>query len=55
LRVIESQIPVDSQLLISFVKTKVKDDKIVDSDTLQQVKKLINSLVRTIDEKNETQ
>jgi NAD(P)H-dependent FMN reductase len=53
LRVIESQIPVDSQLLISFVKTKVKGDKIVDSDTLQQVRKLINSLIRTIDEKKE--
>jgi chromate reductase len=55
LRVIESDIPVDSQLLISFVKTKVKGDKIVDSDTLQQVKKLINSLARTIDEKKENQ
>jgi chromate reductase len=55
LRVIESEIPVDSQLLISFVKTKVKDDKIIDSDTLQQVRKLINSLVKSIDQKNETQ
>lgn len=49
LKVIESDIPVDSQLLISFIKTKVKNAEIIHPDTLEQVKKLIQSLVNTID------
>ena len=48
LKIIESDIPENSQLLISFVKTKVKDDKIIDTNTLEQVKTLINSLTNTI-------
>src|SRR5215510_6334518 len=36
LKVIESDIPDDSQLLISFIKTKLKEDKIVDQVTLDQ-------------------
>src|SRR6266480_4498974 len=48
LKVIESNIPDGSQLLISFVKTKVKGDKIIDADTLKQVKGLIDSLILTI-------
>lgn len=49
LKVIESDIPDSSQLLISFVKTKVKDDKITDPDTLEHVKSLVDSLILTID------
>ena len=49
LKVIESEIPESSQLLISFVKTKIKDDKITDTDTLEKVKQLIGSLINTVD------
>jgi chromate reductase len=49
LKIIESDIPDSSQLLISHVKTKVKNDKIIDADTLNQVKKLIDSLINTIE------
>ncbi len=52
LKVIESAFPEESQLLISFVKTKVKDDKIVDPGTLEQVKKVVSSLIKTIDQRN---
>ncbi len=48
LKIIESDIPESSQLLISFVKTKVKDGKIVDADTLEQVIQLVDSLTKTI-------
>src|SRR5436190_20336561 len=49
LKVIECDIPDDSQLLISFVKTKVSSEgKITDGQTLEQVKKLVDSLVKTI-------
>ena len=48
LKIIESDIPDDSQLLISFVKTKVNSDgKITDEETLAQVKKLIASFIKT--------
>lgn len=50
LRIIESHIPDESQLLISFVKTKVSSDgKITDTETLEHVKKLIDSLINSID------
>ncbi|HET6991305.1 MAG TPA: NADPH-dependent FMN reductase [Bacteroidia bacterium] len=50
LKIIESDIPDDSQLLISSVKTKVsKEGKITDPKTLELVKKLIASLEKTID------
>jgi chromate reductase, NAD(P)H dehydrogenase (quinone) len=49
LKVIECNIPDDSQLLISFVKTKVSSEgKITDKQTLEQVKKLVSSVVKTI-------
>jgi chromate reductase len=49
LRIIESNIPDDSQLLISFVKTKVSSDgRITDNETLEQIKKVIDSLVKTV-------
>ena len=51
LKVIESDIPESSQLLISFVKTKVTNDKITDADTLEKVKRLMRSLINTIDGK----
>lgn len=51
LKVIESDIPESSQLVISFVKTKVKDNKITDADTLEQVKKVIESLLKTIEKR----
>ena len=48
LKIIEADMPDDSQLLISHVKTKVKDDKIIDPETLQHVKKLIGSILNSI-------
>jgi len=48
LKIIEADMPDDSQLLISYVKTKVKDDKIIDPQTLQQIKELIRSMITTI-------
>lgn len=50
LRVIECNIPDSSQLLISFVKTKVKDDCIVDEHTLEEVKSVVRSMISLIDE-----
>lgn len=52
LKVIESDIPENSQLVIPFIKTKVKYDKIIDSDTLKQVQILMDSLIRTINKKS---
>jgi NAD(P)H-dependent FMN reductase len=46
LMIIEADIPESSQLLISHVKTKVNDDKIVDSATLEQINKVMESLVK---------
>ena len=51
LKVIESDIPDSSQLLISFIKTKVKGDTIIDTGTVKQVRDLMDSLLRTIDKK----
>ncbi|HET6769993.1 MAG TPA: NAD(P)H-dependent oxidoreductase [Chitinophagaceae bacterium] len=48
LKVIESDISEDSQLLISFVKSKVKDSEIADKDTLEQVKKIMRSFILAI-------
>jgi chromate reductase len=50
LKIIESDIPEDSQLLISFIKTKINaEGKIIDLETLEQVEKLIASFIKTID------
>jgi NAD(P)H-dependent FMN reductase len=55
LRIIESKIPDGSQLLISFVKTKVnKEGRISDADTLAHVKKLVASLAQTITAQHST-
>jgi len=49
LLVIESDIPESSRLLISFVKTKInKEGKFVDMATLDQVKKVMGSLVSSM-------
>jgi chromate reductase len=49
LLIIEAKMTIGTQLLISFVKTKVNDDcKITDKDTLNSVSKLIKSLKEII-------
>jgi len=49
LKIIECNIPDDSQLLISFVKTKVSSEgKITDLQTLEQIKVLVSSLAKSI-------
>lgn len=53
LLVIESNMPQASRLLIPFVKVKVKDGKIVDGATLQQVKEVVRSFLETIHRNNE--
>jgi chromate reductase, NAD(P)H dehydrogenase (quinone) len=50
LKVIEAAIPEDSQLVISYVKTKVKEAQIVDAATLDQVKQIIHSLIHVMDQ-----
>jgi chromate reductase, NAD(P)H dehydrogenase (quinone) len=45
LSIIEAGISNETQLLISFIKTKVKNDTIVDAATLQQVKDVMQALV----------
>jgi chromate reductase, NAD(P)H dehydrogenase (quinone) len=50
LRVIEASIPESSQLIISFVKTKVKEGQITDSETLVQVKQVMQSLIYSMDQ-----
>ena len=50
LRVIESDIPADAQLLIPFVKTKVSSDgKITDPHTLIQIKVLMSAFFNAIE------
>lgn len=51
LTVIEADIPENSRLLVSFVKTKVKDDTIVEETTLAQVRVLVKSLMECIEKK----
>lgn len=51
LTVIEADVPESSRLLISFVKTKVKDDTIVDETTLAQVRVLVRSLMESVEKK----
>ncbi len=49
LKIIEAEMTNDTQLLISFVKTKVSNkNKITDEATLEKVKKLMDSLYNTI-------
>ncbi len=55
LLIIEAKMTSDTQLLISFIKSKVNDDcKITDKETLSSVTKLIQSLTQIITtEKND--
>jgi len=49
LLIIEAKMTADTQLLISFIKSKVNDDcKITDKETLISVTKLIQSLIEII-------
>jgi NAD(P)H-dependent FMN reductase len=50
LNVIEANIPETSQLIISYVKTKVKGAQIIDANTLEQVKGVMHSLIYTINQ-----
>ena len=53
LRIIECDIPEESQLLISFVKTKMNGEgEISDAATLQNVQRLMASLIMTIEDKS---
>jgi len=54
LRIIESDIPDNSQVVISFVKTKVKERRISDNNTLIHVKGVMESLIKTIERVSET-
>jgi NAD(P)H-dependent FMN reductase len=51
LRILESNMPASSQLLISFAQAKIKDDKIIDAGTMEEVKEIMDSLINTIDKK----
>jgi chromate reductase, NAD(P)H dehydrogenase (quinone) len=46
LRVIEAKIDTKTELIISYIKTKVKDKKIINPDTYLQVQVLMNELVK---------
>ena len=48
LKIIEANIPEESQLLISHIKTKINEGKIVDEITLEKVKGVIVSLSKRI-------
>lgn len=51
LKIIEAQITEETQLLISFVKTKINNDcKITDNKTLTEVKALIKAFDRVLSE-----
>ncbi len=52
LLIIEAQMTADTELLISFIKTKVNaDGKIIDTETLNSVNKLIKSFSEIISNK----
>ena len=52
LLIIEAEMTAETQLLISFVKTKVSaEGKITDDETLSKIKKLIDSFTDTISKK----
>jgi chromate reductase len=51
LKIIEAEIPEELRLLISFAKTKIKDNKIIDVGTLEKVNSLLQSFKKLIEEK----
>jgi chromate reductase, NAD(P)H dehydrogenase (quinone) len=48
LRVIEADVPDNSHLVISHIRTKVQGDSIIDTNTANQVKNAIDSLLEVI-------
>jgi chromate reductase, NAD(P)H dehydrogenase (quinone) len=48
LTIIESNITAESQLVISFAKTKIKGASITDLKTLEAIKQVMNALLRSI-------
>jgi NAD(P)H-dependent FMN reductase len=51
LKIIESDIPDTSQLVISHVKAKVQGENIIHDDTLKQVKTVVDSLICVMENK----
>jgi len=51
LKIIEAEIPDTSHLVISHIKAKVQGNKIIHDDTLKQVKNVVDSLIRVIENK----
>lgn len=51
LKVIEAENINELQLLISFVRTKISDNKITDEKTLSGIKQLINNFIKTLNKK----
>lgn len=49
LKVIESKVTEETQLVISFIKTKVKDDRIIDWETEKLVKGVVRSFLELMD------
>ncbi len=49
LKVIEAENIEQLQLLISFVRTKINENKITDEKTLEEIKQLFNNFIKTID------
>jgi chromate reductase, NAD(P)H dehydrogenase (quinone) len=52
LNIIEADVPESSQLIISYVKTKVKGNVITDSQTTRLVQGVLNSLSKQIEARN---
>jgi NAD(P)H-dependent FMN reductase len=53
LRILEADTPDDSLLLISHVRAKVNGDKIVDALTLTQIKRVMDSLITSLEKTRE--
>lgn len=51
LNIIEADIPETSQLIVSFAKTKIKGDVIIDEETRLQVTRVMDSLLHLINQK----
>lgn len=52
LKAIEAENIDNLQMVIAFIKTKIMNDKIIDEETLNGVKKLIQSFISSIKEKS---
>lgn len=49
LRIIEADMPDESQLVIPFVKTKIRGNEITDAGTLERVQSVLSALMGTMD------